>query len=138
MIFELNNEAVTTAIREYCITRELTSKPIGSMEFKTSRKGDKGTRVIITTQDSIPVLSLLELSLEAAEELDFPGMPVLSNKRYVEQVAKHGKLDTTKLPGGEPFNPYPEGEPPEGKIYGLEEDKPEPEPVQTTPFKKLF
>jgi hypothetical protein len=136
MIFELDNEAVTRAILEYCETRGLAFKPIRSMQFKTSRKGDKGTRVIITTEDSIPVPPQLELSLEAAEELDFPGMPVLSNKLYVEALAKHGNLDTTKLPGGEPFNPYPEGEPPEGKIYGLKEDK--PEPVPSTPlFKEL-
>jgi len=68
MIFELDNEAVTQAIREYCITKGLTSKPIGSMQFKTSRKGDKGTRVIITTQDSLPLPSQLELPLEAVVE----------------------------------------------------------------------
>jgi len=68
MIFELDNEAVTIAILEYCETRGLAFKPIRSMQFKTSRKGDKGTRVIITTEDSIPVPSQLELPLEVVVE----------------------------------------------------------------------
>jgi hypothetical protein len=38
------------------------------MEFKTSRKGGRSTRVIITTEDSIPVLSQLDTPLEAAVE----------------------------------------------------------------------
>jgi hypothetical protein len=118
MIFELTNENVRTAIREYCTSRDLTSKPIESMQFKTSRKGDKGTRVVITTQDDLSTPTQLELP--SAELVD-------------EIIPEEVKEDIKEF-----LSNIPEIEPPEGKIYGLNADKPEPAPTTQSPFKKLF
>jgi len=53
MIFELSHENITTALREYMDRRNIINGKDFTFQMKTSRKGEKTSRAIITTVDTL-------------------------------------------------------------------------------------
>jgi hypothetical protein len=143
MIFELTNENVRSAIQDYCTKMGITA-PIENVQFKVARKGNKGTTALVTVaakptppvQLELPFTELVdELILEEEKEKIkgyLSNLPenVSPDIQKVTEDIKEFIFSTTETERLK--------EPPEGKIYGLNADKPEPAPTTQSPFKKLF
>jgi hypothetical protein len=72
MIFELDHENITTALREYMDRRNIIVGKDFTFQMKTSRKGSKTSRAIITTVDVLvsPVTVQAPVEVVAAPQED--------------------------------------------------------------------
>lgn len=65
MIFELDHENITTALREYMDRRNIIVGKNFTFQMKTSRKGSKTSRAIITTVDVLVSPVAVQAPVEA-------------------------------------------------------------------------
>lgn len=100
MIFELNHENITNALKEYMDRRGILGGKEFTFQMKTSRKGSKTSRAIITTVDTIVAVEALEPVVEA---VDSPQMelPLEVQPEVVETPAEEPKeevVESTSTP----------------------------------------
>ena len=110
MIFELSNEDIQTALAEYMNSRDIAKGKEFTFVMKTSRKGDKTSRAIITTLDIA--------SPKAVEAIAAPVVvlePAVVVEIQPEEIATLTQPEEVALA-----------------------EKMEGEEVKTSPFKKLF
>ena len=88
MIFELNHESITIALREYMDRRNILGGREFTFQMKTSRKGAKTSRVIITTVDVVVAEEDVEPVVEAmvSPQKELPLDSVASEPQVEEEV----------------------------------------------------
>lgn len=65
MIFELSHENLATALQEYMDKRYILNGKDFTFQVKTSRKGEKTSRVIVTTVDVVVTPAVVAPVVEA-------------------------------------------------------------------------
>jgi hypothetical protein len=113
MIFELDHQALATALKEYMDKRDIAVGKQCTFTLKTSRKGDKTSRVIVTTVDTI-VAKALEAAV-AAPVVTLVPEPTQAPMSFVEALTQ-----------------------PEEVVVAEQEEVKEIGEVKASPFKKLF
>ena len=84
MIFELTDNDLKTALKEYMVSRDiLNNNRDFTFHVKTSRRGERNTRTIIETKDT--VAKLLEPTLRAVEPIPKPQLELPMNDPDEEQ-----------------------------------------------------
>lgn len=78
MIFELDHENITTALKEYMDKRNILGGKEFTFQMKTSRKGSKTSRAIITTVDVVAPVAQIQPVVEAVVAPAAPVTPVAS------------------------------------------------------------
>ena len=120
MIFELDHASITTALQEYMDKRNILNGKDFTFLMKTSRKGEKTSRAIITTVDVVVTPAVVAPVVEAVVA------PVVEESPQMElPVDEVTSLDRFAIKPADL----------------LQEPKEEPVPAvqaSSTPFKKLF
>jgi hypothetical protein len=89
MIFELSHENLTTALQEYMDKRNILNGKDFTFLMKTSRKGEKTSRAIITTVDVVVtpavVAPVVEAEISPQMELPFEDAPVAPVEAHITE-----------------------------------------------------
>jgi hypothetical protein len=112
MIFELNHENITRALQEYMDRRNVLNGKDFTFQMKTSRKGLKTSRAIITIGEPQQFIEVVQPVVEPPVQA---ALPLVVEEEVTQEVA--------------PAFPNPPA---------TEAMAAEGEAVKATPFKKLF
>lgn len=102
MIFELSHENITAALREYMNARNILNGKNFTFLMKTSRKGEKTSRAIITTVDvvvaPVVVTPVVEAVVSPQMELPFEDSPAPVEAHITEPVDQPEVVEAKTTP----------------------------------------